>query len=235
MNKSFLFFSLLVILALHSCDSGVKGAGDTQPETRSVSPFTEIVSDNSIDITFRQIQEGVDKVVVTAQENLLPMIITKVKNGTLHISTEGSYQSDQELKIDIYGRHLNSLTLNSSGDFNSDGRIDEQKFYLEMNSSGDADIRLKSKSIEVDSNGSGDISMAGTTDYLEVELNSSGDFSALELRTFNTELELNGSGDAKVFAKESLEIELNGSGDVSYKGRAKIEKTINGSGEVFEL
>jgi len=214
MKKLILFFGLLTITLLSSCEETLTGVGNPQPETRSVSPFSDIVTDGSINITFRQIKDGVDKVVVTAQENLLPIIVTKVEDDVLKIYTECAYETDQKMSIEIYGRSLNSLNMNGSGDFNA---------------------RLKVNTIELKSSGSGDISLEGTTDYLEAALNGSGDLSAIELRTFNCELEMNGSGDAKIYAKESLEVELNGSGDVSYKGRAKVEKTINGSGEVFEL
>lgn len=235
MKKPIFFILVVATILLNSCGEMTEGVGNPQPETRSVAPFTEIISDNSVDITYRQVKDGVDKVVVTAQENLLPLIKTTVENGTLTIDTDGSYHTNHEMSIEIYARNLNSLYLNGSADFTSDGKINEQKFYLQINGSGDVDARLQCSSIEIDSNGSGDITLDGTTDYLEAELNGSGDLNALELRTFNTEFESNGSGDAKLFAKESLEIELNGSGDVSYKGRAKIDKTINGSGDVFEL
>jgi len=228
-------FSLLLLLCLISCETRIQGTGDSQPETRSLTPFTEIESHSSLDITYRQISDGVDRVVVLAQQNILPYIKTEVEDGTLSVYIEGNIDSDDKMSVQVYARNLNMLNLNGSGDFKIDGKLNVQKFYAENNGSGDVDIKIQASSIEVESNGSGDFDFSGTSDYLEIELNGSGDVTAEDLRVFNSEVEINGSGDVSVFAKELLEIELNGSGDVKYKGRAKIEQTINGSGRVFSL
>ena len=53
--------------------------------------------------------------------------------------------------------------------------------------------------------------------------------------TVNTVIKTNGSGDAKLFASESLEIKINGSGDIDYSGNPKtMNSKINGSGKISQ-
>lgn len=55
-------------------------------ETRSVSSFEILENDGVVNITL--IQADIESVIVEADRNLLPVIITKVKDNTLFISTK---------------------------------------------------------------------------------------------------------------------------------------------------
>lgn len=230
---NFLRIALVAFMAvsLYSCTECVVGVGPVEPETRSVEPFDEIEINSYMNVSFRQIKSSeVDKVVVTSQENLLPYVKTTVDDEVLIIEVEGCIESDKEITVEIYGRNLRSLSNNGSGDFSADGKLELSKVYIGSNGSGDIDLKLQCQNLEVEINGSGRVSLDGAADYLESAINGSGDLKAEELRTFETELTLNGSGDAHVFAKQNLEVEINGSGDVFYKGKAEVSKSLNGTG-----
>ncbi len=229
--RSAALFSAILLLA--SCGETIKGVGEVIPETRSIEPFNEIQLNGFIDVTFRQIKNSdVDKVVVTAQENLLPYISVKVEDGLLVLEITESIETERDISLEIYGRNIRSLISNGSGDFSSDGKVALQKLYMESNGSGNINLKSDAQSIEVELNGSGDVELDGATDYLEVELNGSGDVEAEDIRAFEVEAQLNGSGDITVFAKESLDAEINGSGDISYKGKAKVTESLNGAGSL---
>ncbi len=233
MIKSAFYVTIISLFVFSSCTECIKGVGEEIPETRSVEPFDAIELNSFINVSFRQIKKsGVDKVVVTAQENLLPYIKVTVENDELVLEVEECIETDKDITLEIYGRNLRSITTNGSGDFNSDGKLVLQKLSLENNGSGDMIIKTDAQSVELEANGSGDVTLSGSSDYLEVESNGSGDVEALELRTFEAETVLNGSGDISVYAKENLEVDINGAGDVIYKGKAKITKTLNGAGSL---
>ncbi len=233
MNNFKLILLLLVSTSLFSCQDVIKGVGEIVPETRSLEPFDEIELNGMINATFRQIKSAeVDKVVVSAQENLLPYVKTRVEDGLLIIEIEESIKTDKDVIVEIYGGSFRSLVNTGSGDLKSDGKIKVQKLYVENNGSGDVFLELETKSLEAELNGSGDISFSGSTDYLEVESNGSGDFNSKEMRSFEVEIETNGSGDASFFVKESLDVEINGSGDVFYKGKPELSKSLNGTGSI---
>lgn len=216
---------------MFSCEKAIKGTGDIVDETRSLEPFNELELNGMINASFKQVKsKALDKVVVSAQENLLPYIKTTVDNGLLIINIERTIRTDKDVLVEIYGHPFRSLVVNGSGDVRSDERIMLQKLYLESNGSGDVSLDLEAKSIEVELNGSGDVSFSGSTDYLELVSNSSGDLNAIEMRSFEVEVLSNGSGDVSAYAKESFDVEINGSGDVYYIGKAELTKSLNGTG-----
>ena len=46
-------------------------------------------------------------------------------------------------------------------------------------------------------------------------------------------MRIDGSGDARVNASETLKVQINGSGEVGYRGDPKLTREINGSGEIY--
>ena len=216
---------------MFSCEKAIKGTGGIVDETRSLEPFNELELNGMINASFKQVKStALDKVVVSAQENLLPYIKTTVDNGLLIINIERTIRTDKDVLVEIYGHPFRSLVVNGSGDVKSDERIMLQKLYLESNGSGDVSLDLEAKSIEVELNGSGDVSFSGSTDYLELVSNSSGDLNTIEMRSFEVDVLSNGSGDVSAYAKESFDVEINGSGDVYHMGKAELTKSLNGTG-----
>ena len=231
MNKISIALVFLLSLSLFSCEKAIKGTGHIVDETRSLEPFDELELNGIINATFKQVKStDLDKVVVSAQENLLPYIKTTVDNGRLIINIEKSIHTDKDVLVEIYGHPFRSLLCSGSGDVKSDERIVLQKLYLESNGSGDVSLDLEAKSIEVELNGSGDVSFSGSTDYLELVNNGSGDLNTIEMRSFEVEVLSNGSGDVSAYAKESFDVEINGSGDVYHTGKAELTKSLNGTG-----
>jgi len=233
MNKALVFPFIFISVFFFSCQNCIKGVGEVQPETRSVEPFDEIESNTFINVSFREIRSSdVDKVVVNAQENLQPYIKALVDGDRLYISIDECIETDKNISIEIYGRTLRYLENNGSGDFISEDKLKTQKLEIESNGSGDIQMKLDVNSLDVTQNSSGDIILSGATDYLEVTQNSSGDVDADELRSFETEIESNSSGDVSTYTKESLEVSINSSGDVEYKGKPKVSESINSSGSL---
>ena len=54
-----------------------------------------------------------------------------------------------------------------------------------------------------------------------------------ELKSKSTKVTINGSGDAEIWASESLSAVINGSGDINYYGDPiNITSEVNGSGNI---
>jgi len=89
--------------------------------------------------------------------------------------------------------------------------------------------------LEATINGSGNIIINGTAKDLEIKINGSGDFRGVALSAFTSDIEINGSGKARVNVKDNLNADLKGSGSVYYLGSPKIKTNISGSGEVKKI
>ncbi len=84
--------SLMMTLAMGLCaaactSSAVQGDGRTVSETRTVPAFSSVEADTDIDV---QVTRGdATAVVVTTDENLVPLITTRVVGSTLVVDQQG--------------------------------------------------------------------------------------------------------------------------------------------------
>jgi hypothetical protein len=189
----------------------VVGSGRFVTDARNLPSFTRIVSEDATDVEVR-IGSGTS-VELEADDNLVGKIGTSVENGTLLISSTGSYSTTRAPKIRITMPSLSEVDLRGS----SDARI-----------SG-----LGGGTLDFTSIGSGDLSAEGRLDRVEIRLQGSGDVDLTRLGAGEVDIVVNGSGDANVGSPRSLTATVNGSGSVSYDGEPRIlRQTVNGTGHI---
>ena len=79
----------------------------------------------------------------------------------------------------------------------------------------------------------GDITARGSVGILEAVVSGSGDLSLQNLKAEHINVTINGSGDAEVWANQSISAKVNGSGDIVYKGNpTEVDTRVNGSGDI---
>ena len=190
---------------------GVSGSGQIQSETRSVGSFDAIELDDSTDIDVRIGEPA--SVVVEADDNILPLILTDTRGSTLVIHSKGSYRSHRGPQVHIVTPALRKLAIQGSGDARLSG--------------------IREDALRLSISGSGDITASGSAHELSVAINGSGDarLDALDVR--RATVSVNGSGDVSLNVTEALDAVVNGSGDVRYHGDPpRVSSRVNGSGEI---
>ena len=93
---------LLLILASTGCidDLFIRGNGITMSETRSARPFSEVNTGGNFIV---HVSPGdYNEIVVHAESNLLPYIVTDIRNGKLNIRVEGIYNLTNTRPIEIF-------------------------------------------------------------------------------------------------------------------------------------
>lgn len=222
MNKN--IFSILIVLALSvlACSIGtitinpagqIQGSGKVVSENRPVSGFTSIDLRGSANVYV--IIGGAESVVVKADDNILPLIETSVRNNQLVISTKNnsSFTSTNPVRVDVTMKSLDDVALTGSGMIN----VPE----------------LSADQFKVNLPGSGNINVAGEVNQVDIKLGGSGIASCGGLKAKSATVNLSGSGNVTVFASESLDATLSGSGTIQYNGNpADVSKNLTGSGMI---
>ena len=180
---------------------------------RDLPVFTSVSLDGSmtLDVTAGEKQ----RVEISADPELLEYIRTRVRNGELRVWTKrGARRFNRgKIKLTISMAELEGVEINGSGDVVA-RNIDSDRFDLEINGSGDADLQGK----------------CGSVSY---EINGSGDIDAAALKCVDADVEINGSGDADIAATGKLSAEINGSGDIVAHGAPRISRfSSSGSGSI---
>ena len=219
MNKKLIGVFIIIALMLGACSFGslspnvAVGSGKVAHETRSVSNFTSVVLEGSANVS---ISSGTtESVVVEADDNILPLIETTVKNGQLVIGNKPNTNitTVSPVKVTVTMKSLQSVTLSGSGNVTASGF------------SGD--------SLSVNLPGSGNITVTGTTNNLQIKLLGSGNIMCQGLQAKSATVSLSGSGDIQVYASQSLDASILGSGSIRYSGNpSQVKKSLSGSGSI---
>ena len=193
---------------------GIDGNKKIQNQTRNLSAFNQLHVKLSADIEV--IFANTPKIIITAEENILPIIQSSVKNGHLTLQTNENYWTTKGIKIKIYTTQLNRITINGSADVTMN-RINQEKLDLLIT-------------------GTGDINVTGRVGELTAIIDGSGDMRLANLKSHSAIARISGSGDINVYATDNLIAEITGSGDINYRGNPRsLQKSIRGSGDIDQL
>lgn len=196
-----------------SFGSGVKGSGTTATETRDVGSFS------GVDVS------GVFQVEITAQkdfaieieadDNLLPLIKTEVRDGVLRIETSERVKTGNPLKVRISAPNIDNIEA-----------------------SGASRVTLgnvKNNELRVDTSGASKINLNGETANLTIEVSGASAIDAENLKAEKATVEASGASHVSVFATGELKSDASGASRIVYSGSPKnIEKKSSGASSVRE-
>jgi hypothetical protein len=192
--------------------SGVKkGSGKTSIEKRLISDFNTIKVNGSMNIIYEK--SDAPNLSIEADDNILDIITTVVKNGTLYICSKDSFSTQNKITIKCSSTLIKSVILSGSG-------------YVTLNNIQEPELNLNVK-------GSGDIKVNGVCTKLTASVEGSGDIDSEELISQNLLVNVSGSGNAIATAKHSVIASVAGSGNIKVKGKPKTQQVSeSGSGRV---
>lgn len=205
---------LLVQRGVFKGSSGSKallGSGIAARETRDVSRFSAIDLAGSNTVTIRAGSK--QSVVVSADDNLLRRVTTRVKAETLVIGTTGTFTAKSPMSVKITVPSLATLRLSGSGSVTA-SHIREARLTIGLS-------------------GSGVVRASGTATRLDVALDGSGEAQLARLVARNARAVISGSGRILVTATATLDAAVPGSGSIAYGGNpAHVTRRVTGSGSI---
>jgi hypothetical protein len=216
----------------------VTGSGHVASQQRAVTGFDAVRSEGSIDVVVRQgAKEGV---TVTADDNLLPLIETRVvsegRGGhALVITTRrgANLSTHDKMTVTVDAVQLHAVSVSGSGDLRIES-FTTPALAVDLSGSGDAHLgRLETQDLAVSVAGSGDVDGGGHAAHLKIDIAGSGDVKLPQLQADDVKVSIAGSGDADVVANHELAVSIAGSGDVVYHGTGTlVSSSVVGSGGV---
>lgn len=198
---------------------GVRGDGQVMTETRNSSSFNSIVVTGSVNVYLSQGDK--ETVTVEANQNLLDIIRTEVKDNTLHIYETKNIRNADERNVYVTFQMLNSLIAKGATDVY--GRTPIRTESLEVGISGASDVTLEIYTDELICRitGAADAYLSGEAKAMIARVSGSSDLEAGKLISQICQVEADGASDAQVHATESLDAKASGSSDIEYWGNPK--------------
>lgn len=229
-----LFFTLLAVITLSSCEDCIEGIGDVTNERRLQVAFTEVVISDDFDINLEGATEGTTPLIaINAQENIIPYVSSKVNNGQLTLALDGCVKTSEPILITITAPYLERIENKANGNITSYFPYPTNQLELVNSGSGDVVFKVYTNELKLVNSGSGSLTFQGATRDLLIDQSGSGEIKLDLLSAEHATVESSGSGDVWLKAKSSLEVQLSGSGNVLYRGDPQnLQQENTGSGNI---
>jgi hypothetical protein len=211
----------------------VEGSGNRAAEEREVGEITEVVLSGVGDLTVTPGE--VTELVVSADDNILPLLETNSSGGTLTLRTKSGVSLAPKTPITYALRvpRLDRLTVSGAGNAAVEGPVGGDDLGIKVSGAGDVKLRgLACRGLTVTLSGAGNVTAAGTADRLTAKVSGAGDIKAADLKATAADVHISGAGNVTVWATGDLKARVTGAGDVKYKGQPRVDQKVSGAGSI---
>jgi hypothetical protein len=190
----------------------VRGSGNVVSEPRSVNGFSAVTLNGVGKLIIEQ--TGTESLTVTADDNIVPLLTSEVRDGVLVLDVKPNtcITQAQELTYRVTVADVRAVTLGGAGD------VDLQQISVDA--------------LDVAINGTGQVTAAGSVDQLAVVLAGTGAFQGENLASRIANARIDGSGSIIVQASDALNAVIAGVGTIEYIGDPQVTQLITGIGAI---
>ncbi|MEJ1223709.1 head GIN domain-containing protein [Sediminicola sp. 1XM1-17] len=230
--------ALILALFLSSCafdinfGEGKKGNGIVTEDNRNVTDeFTVVSASEGLDVYVTQSDEF--KILVEADENIIDLIGTDIKNGTLKIhAIENIGRATKKIHVSL--PIISALSSSSGANLMSNNQIEADKISLEASSGADLEVSVVASEVNADASSGADIKLSGQANMLYADASSGSDIKARDLMTKICNADASSGADITLNVSESLTADASSGADISYTGEARVQKNKSSSGSVHK-
>lgn len=198
--------------ALSAC--GHRGSGVSTTEQRELAAFDRVQTSGSVGLVLHVSPDAkATAVAVTGDHDLVPTLLTEVKEGVLHVRFDSDKDANLPLEVSATTSSLRGVHISGAAHARIDG--------------------LRGGRFELEVSGAGHVTLAGAVDELRLELSGAADVEAKDLRAERATLRLSGAGKVRVYATRELDARVSGAAQVTFLGKpATVRRDIHGLGSI---
>lgn len=226
---------LVLLLTTTSCFidgfTGIKGNGDVLSEERSINEnFNSIKVQQGINLYLTQGSSV--ELNVEADENIIDLLMTEVRNGELKIYFEKNVNRATR-NVYLTATDINKIAASSGASVKSENTIHGSS--IELSSSSGSSIKLKVDAEEVRSatSSGAEMDLYGSTEYLSAKASSGSHIDAEDLKSQNALAKASSGANIDLNVSSSLTAKASSGGDIDYVGSPNdVNKDTSSGGSV---
>jgi hypothetical protein len=202
---------IAVAVGLNGC-VGTSGQGAVTTEMRQAQPFSNVEVGNGIGLTLRI--GDAKPLEVRAQKNILPLIATEVKDGTLKIHSTTGYTTSQGVQVTVVTPTLEEIALSGG----SKGTIEG----------------LTAESLAISMSGGSGLTANGSVGVASLSLSggSRGDLETVTAREVT--VDVSGGSNVTITASDEVNGTASGGSHLTVIGDAQLNVEASGGAEVTQ-
>ena len=209
--------------------SGEKGNGIVTTDTRTVTEdFTAVSSSEGLNVYVTQADEF--KIKVEADENIIDLIGTDVKNGALKIYAIKNIGNATK-KVFVSLPKISELKSSSGSHLKTESPITSGRLTIDASSGSILYADITADNIDIDGSSGANITLLGNVKNATIDASSGSNINAKDLATMFCDAESSSGGNISIEVSESLTADASSGGNISYSGKAKVtsKKSVSGS------
>jgi hypothetical protein len=190
---------------------GVKGSGNVVTQKREVSDFKGVDVGGIFEV---EIVAGKEYALeITTDDNLLDHVRTEVRNGVLHIETNGKIASKSQIRIQVSAPEINDL------DVSGVAKVDASE--------------LSSENLNVDASGASKLTLSGRASKLTIDVSGATKIDAESLPAVDVNVDASGASSVMVNVSGTLRGDASGASKITYSGSpSEVKKSTSGASRV---
>ena len=211
-QQTHILVCIVLAVALSGCSiKGIKGSGNRKTEKRDLPAFKAMDTTGAYRVEV--LCQKPASFEIEADDNILPLIKTEVRDGVLYVNGEQRYNSENAVALRISLPELISISSRGAGEITV------------QDASGD--------DLKIESTGASSIKATGKLKTANISSTGAGDIDASRLQAEKVKVTVTGAASISVYASEQLDVSVSGAGSVSYSGNPKtVNKSVSGLGSV---
>ena len=220
----------LAAISFCSCNQ-MHGSGNIIREKRQTGDFKGLSVGGAFEV---EVRNGATSVEVEADDNIMNLIETDVRNGVLRIRTkDGSNFHDATFRVFVSTPQLESVKSSGASNIKLKDLVkSNEKLDFDVSGAGRILGTIDAPEVNAEISGAGKIELSGRTRDYVARVSGSGELKSSDLRSENTDVHVSGAGNARVHASVLLKGNASGAGNIIYNGGARVEQHTSGAGSV---
>lgn len=233
--------ALVMALILSSCGfdvnfgdfgTGIKGNGDVVTDNREITDeFTEVSASEGIEVYVTQSDDF--EISVEADENIIDLIGTDIKNGELRVhAIENIGRATKKVYVSL--PKVDALKGSSGAHLTTENIIKADLIEIDGSSGTMMDIDLQALEVEIEASSGANLDISGKTDKAYVDGSSGANIDARKLMAKNSNAEASSGSNISISVSDQLTADASSGGNIAYSGDPTVTKKKSMSGSVHK-
>jgi hypothetical protein len=231
---------LLVLIVFSSCElkfsmGSIEGNGNVVKDDRIFSEKIDIVkASNGLEVEL--VHSMIQVVSVEADENLLDIIETNFKNGTLYVKTTKNIRKAKSKKVTIAYTNLDAIHASSGANIKGFPGLLSENLDLKASSGAQMDINVLSKELSAQASSGSSITIRGQARNFNSKASSGSSIDARDLQAIYCTSKASSGASITLNIQRSLDAKASSGADIRYIGEPEvITQNTSSSGRVRKM
>ena len=227
---------LVLLITTTSCFidgmTGIRGNGNVISEDRTIS--------NDFDVI--KVQQGINLYLtqgnsvtlnVEADENIMDLLITEVKNNELKVYFDKNVYRAKARNVFLTAKTISKIKTSSGASVKSENTLQVNSLDLDSSSGSNIKVYVNAEEVTSSCSSGADIKIYGKAHTLSAKASSGSSIDADELETVDAYATASSGANINVNVTNRLTANASSGGDIDYEGEpSNVDKDTSSGGSV---